>query len=215
MTSDPVSAPTIRAKVFCVGFGKTGTTSLEAFFNSLGFMVGDQAAGELLLGDWAVRNFEPIIALARTAEFFQDFPFSAPYTFQALDMAFPNSRFILTMRDDSEQWFQSLIRFHTQLIGKGRIPTADDLREFPYRYKGWILEAVQLLFRTRTEDIYNKDALIGAYEHHNASVKSYFAFRLDSLLAVNLTDPSTARAICEFAGVTYDGQPLPHLNRTS
>lgn len=57
-------------KIFCVGPAKTGTKSLAAFFAGLGFSVGDQPAGELLVHDWAKRNFAPIIAFARTAQVF-------------------------------------------------------------------------------------------------------------------------------------------------
>jgi len=36
-------------KIFCIGPAKTGTTSLAAFFDGLGFGVGDQPAGERLV----------------------------------------------------------------------------------------------------------------------------------------------------------------------
>src|SRR4051812_30592485 len=109
-------------KIFCVGAGRTGTTSLGSFFASLGFRVGDQPTGELLLHAWAGRDFTPIISLANSAQVFQDFPFNCPFTFQAMDMAFPNSKFILSIRDNSEQWYTSLTRFHIRLFGSGRLP---------------------------------------------------------------------------------------------
>lgn len=206
--------PRHEAKVFCVGAGKTGTTSLEVFFRSLGFRVGDQAKGELLLQDWAARNFAPIISLARSAQFFQDLPFNCPDTFQAMDTAFPGSKFILSVRDDPEQWYVSLTRFHTKLLGRGRLPTAADLREFPYRYKGWILESLILVYGVAEDEPYRKDILINAYERHNAAVKKYFTHCSASLLVVNVAEPDTAQRIIEFVGLPYQGEQIPHLNRS-
>jgi hypothetical protein len=203
-----------ESKIFCVGFGKTGTTSLEAFFSSLGFQTGDQAGGELLLQEWAVRNFTPIISLARSAQFFQDAPFNYPFTFQAMDMTFPNSKFILSVRDNSEQWYRSLTRFHTKIIGKGTLPTVDDLGECLYRYKGWMLEAFRLAYDVSDEEPYAKEKVIRAYERHNDEVKRYFRYRKESLLVVKVSDESAARQIMEFVGLQYRGEQMPHLNRS-
>ena len=201
-----------ESKIFCIGAGKTGTTSLESFFRSLGFRVGDQAKGELLVHEWAVRNFAPIIALAEAAQFFQDIPFSCPFTFQAMDTAFPGSKFILSVRDDAEEWFASVTRFHTKIIGKGRLPTADDLKEFPYRYKGWLWEAVKVIYGVSEEEPYRKDFLIDWYTRHNDEVKRYFAYRRDSLLVVNVSDQRAAEQLMTFVGLPYKGEQMPHLN---
>jgi len=109
----------IGRKLFCVGFNKTGTTSLELALSSLGFHMGNQARGELLFRDWCNRKFERIIQLATTADAFQDIPFSLPYTFQVMDLSFPDAKFILTVRDDPEQWYQSISTFHAKIVNGG------------------------------------------------------------------------------------------------
>lgn len=202
------------AKIFCVGSGKTGTTSLELFLKEMGFRMGDQARGELLVKDWALRNFEPIVALAHTAQAFQDVPFGLPLTFQAMDAAFPGSKFILSVRDDAEQWYTSLTRFHTALIGKGRLPTAEDLKDFPYRYKGWMFEVQTLVYGVSETKPYEKDRLIAAYDDHNRTIEEYFRYREDCFLKVNLSDAGVAQAIPKFLGVPSSGRGMPHLNRS-
>jgi hypothetical protein len=202
------------AKIFCIGRGKTGTTSLEVFFRERGLKLGDQAAGELLVRDWASRNFDPIIALARTAQVFQDVPFGLPFTFVALDMAFPGSKFILSVRESAEEWYQSLTRFHTLIIGKDRLPTADDLKECPYRYKGWLFEAMQLIYGISEREPYERERLIEVYENHNRQVREYFRHRPGSLLVINLSDGAAAQKIMEFVGMVYAGETMPHLNRS-
>jgi hypothetical protein len=217
---DKIEVPSAKievpsAKIFCIGLGKTGTTTLEAFFRTLGFKLGDQAKGEMLIRDWAVRNFERIIALVRTAQVFQDVPFSLPFTFVILDWAFPGSKFILSVRDDAEQWYRSMTRFHTQIIGKNRIPTADDLKEFPYRYKGWLFEARKLIYGISEEDPYDKTRVLKLYESHNHAVTEYFRHRSESLLTVNVSDADAAKKIMAFLELPYTGQKMPHLNRSA
>jgi hypothetical protein len=202
------------SKIFCVGASKTGTTSLEAFFKQLGFSVGNQAAGELLIRSWALRDFEPILTLALSAQVFQDIPFSLPFTFSALDSAYPGAQFILSVRDDPDQWYNSFIRFYIKLIGKGRLPTATDLKEFTYRYKGWIFEVLQLIYGISEHDPFERLPLTRTYELHNETVRYYFEHRPQSLLTINISDPCAAKKIMTFIGLPFRGEIMPHLNRS-
>ncbi len=202
-------------KIFCVGRNKTGTTSIEAALRSLGLKMGLQARGEMLTKDWARRDFARIIDLCRTADAFQDVPFSLPFTFQALDTGFPGSKFILTVRDTPEQWFESLKRFHTRIVNKGRLPTADDLREFDYRYKGYLWEGFVTNYGDDERLLYDRDAYVASYLEHNRTVTNYFRHRPDDLLVLNVSQPDAMRRLCEFLGYPYRGQPMPHLNRSA
>jgi hypothetical protein len=202
-------------KVFCVGRNKTGTTSIEAALHSFGLRLGLQARGEMLKGDWAKRDFTRIVALCRTADAFQDVPFSNAHTFRAVDASFPGSKFILTVRDSPEQWFESLVRFHTRIVGKGRLPTADDLREFTYRYKGFLWEAFVLTYGDDERLLYDRDAYIANYLDHNRSVTEHFRHRPDDLLVLNVGDADAMQRLCSFLDVPYRGQAMPHLNRSA
>ena len=202
-------------KVFCVGRNKTGTTSIEAALRSLGFRMGLQARGEMLQGDWARQDFTRIIALCRTADAFQDAPFSKANTFRAVDAAFPRSRFVLTVRDSPEQWFESLVRFHTKIVNKGRIPTADDLRNFNYRYNGYLWEAFVSSYGNDEKLLYNRDAYIASYLEHNKSVEDHFRDRPDDLLVLNVGHADAMPRLCAFLGIEHRGQQMPHLNRSA
>lgn len=203
------------AKVFCVGRNKTGTTSMEMALRSLGYRMGLQARGEMLKDDWARRDFTRVVALCRTADAFQDVPFSNAFTFQALDPHFPGSKFVLTVRDSPEQWYESLVRFHTKIVGKGRRPTADDLREFTYRYKGFLWDAFVATYGGDERLLYDRDTYIAHYLDHNRSVTEYFRHRPSDLLVLNVGAADAMRTLCEFLGRPYDGRPMPHVNRTA
>jgi hypothetical protein len=201
-----------RPKIFCIGANKTGTTSVEAVFRSLGLKVGNQEKAELLLHDWAKRDFRNIIRYCRWAEAFQDVPFSYPETFRAMDSAFPGSKFILTVRNSSDEWFESLVRFHSRLIGKNRVPSADDLRQYNYRYPGFIWDAQRLRYGATETTLYDRELYIHGYEDHNRQVIEYFKDRPDALLVLNIAEADAMRKLLTFLGYPYTGQIMPHMN---
>ena len=202
---------TIRAigkpKIFCIGLNKTGTTSLQKEMLIQGFTVGSQRQAALLFDDWVKRDFRRIIRYCRTAQFFQDSPFSLPYTFIALDQAFPGSKFILMVRDDAEQWYKSLTRFHSKLWGNGKIPTAQDLKNAVREdlkgtpmYRGRPYHTCFHVHDVPKNDPYKKEMLIDYYETHNKNVKDYFRHRPDDFLVINLKKSEDYGRFCQFIG---------------
>jgi hypothetical protein len=198
-------------KVFCIGLSRTGTTSLEQALKDLGYRLGDQHQGELLLQEYTVRNFRPIVEFCLTADAFQDAPFSFPFTYLALDQSFPNAKFILSVRDDSDQWYRSLVRYHSNLFGGGRIPTKDDLVRSTYSYPGFVWESVKLLLNPAEEDIYHKPTLVSYYDRHNADVRDYFRSK-SNFLEINVSDKRAYGRFCDFLGKEPIAEDFPWLN---
>ena len=96
-----------KPKIFCIGRNKTGTTSIKRAFQDLGYRVGKEETAFTFMHSYAKRDFRPIIRFCRTAQVFEDIPFSLFYTYQAVDYAYPGSKFILTIRDSADQWVNS------------------------------------------------------------------------------------------------------------
>lgn len=201
-----------RKKIFCIGANKTGTTSIEQVFRTLGLKVGNQAKAELLLHDWARRDFRKIIRYCRWAEAFQDIPFSYPDTFRAVDAAYPGSKFILTVRHNADEWYDSLVRFHTKLIGKNRIPTVEDLRQYDYRYAGYLWDAQKLRYGADESTLYDRGLYTHCYEEHNRKVIEYFKDRPSDLLVLNISESDAMEKLLNFLGYAYTGQTMPHVN---
>src|SRR5699024_6920924 len=104
----------------------------ETEMKNFGFIIGDQMRGTKLLYDWAERDFTSLKKLCKTAQFFQDAPFSFPFTYIVLDQMFPDSKFILTERDNVEVWYNSITKFHSKLWGDGvNPPTREQLKKAP------------------------------------------------------------------------------------
>ncbi len=205
-----------KQKVFCIGCNKTGTTSVEKALKDLGYSLGDIPTGELLLDAYAERDFKTIIEFCKTADAFQDAPFSFHFTFMALDMAFPNSKFILTIRDSDEQWYNSMTKFHAKMhTTTGKIPTEEDLKNAVYRYKGFPWEVRQKIYGIKSgQDVYDKKTFIDYYNDHNKMVMEYFRYR-DNLLVLNLTEDDAYQKFCKFLGKTPKYDTFPWENKTS
>lgn len=206
-----------KPRIFGIGANKTGTTSLKAAMQELGFVVGNQRTAENLIDDWAKRDFRRIIQYCKTAEFFQDLPFSLNYTYIVLDQVFKDSKYILTVRNSPEDWYNSLVRFHSKRWGKGDgiPPNKKDLQEAFYIYKGRPWHVNRLIRITPEDDLYNREILIDAYINRNNSIKEYFKHRPDDLLILNVADENAYTDLCNFLGVKKVRDSFPWKNRTS
>jgi len=202
-----------KEKIFVVGFNKTGTTSLGYTLEKFGYIVGNQMQGELLFNDWVDKNFDKIIEYCDTAEVFQDIPFSFPETFKHMDKAFPGSKFILTLRNNPEQWHESLINFHGKMWGNGNIPpTGDDLKNANYIYKGFPLESITKLYNTDEVKPYSKKILINKYIQHEKDVLSYFKNRSEDLLVINISEEKDFGKLCTFLNAKTNLKSFPHIS---
>lgn len=204
-------------KVFCIGFGKTGTTSMKKLLGKFGFKIGNQAVGEILSEDWMSHHrTDRIIKFCYTADAFQDAPFSRRGLYRELDKAFPGSKFILTLRDSPEQWFDSLVRFHTKKFSsdKSRPPDEEDKRNALYRYKGYLLDNARLVWDYPKVPMYDKEAYIQKYCDHNDDIREYFANRPDDFIEINVGRKKDFKRLCSFLKIKTSLEDFPWENKT-
>jgi len=202
-----------QPKIFCIGLNKTGTTSLGAFLEHSGFIVDKQSYGEGLLSNYLKRDFKSIIKHCKNskAEVFQDVPFSLPYTFCHLDNAFPNSKFILTIRNSNEQWYESILKFHSDKFNKGSKPTYKSLINSNYVYKGWMWDLMNDVFFKNNENTYDRQGFIDVYDSYVASVKSYFRNTPNKLIIINLSKENDFKRVCEFLDINSNLKTFPKI----
>lgn len=174
-------------KVFCIGYAKTGTTTLKQTLRSLGYRV----AGYNEFRAFATQDNITYEALAehaiKTMEDFdacQDSPWSILY--RDLDAAYPDAKFIHVIRD-SAAWIKS---------AKG------DFSGHPNPLR-------QVIYGSLVPEG-NEDGWVAAYEKHNREVTEYFAGR-DDFLQLRLEDLDF-ETVCRFIGEEYTGQKLPVTN---
>jgi hypothetical protein len=136
-----------------------------------------------------------------------------PYLYVVLDYVFPNSKFILSVRDDSEQWYNSISKFHGKRFGKeGEIPTKEDLQNAKYVQTGWVWNS----FKERYgdfEDLYNKERLISYNENYNHSVRKYFQNN-KNFLEINISERDAINKLSSFLEIKAKYDCFPHENKT-
>lgn len=102
-----------EGKIFGIGAAKTGTSSLGACFELLGYThIGwsENLEAKFLGGD-----FEYLFDVVEQFQSFEDTPWNSDDFYQKLDERFRGSKFILTVRDTRE-WFRSYSTFFREMI---------------------------------------------------------------------------------------------------
>jgi hypothetical protein len=212
-------------KIFCIGFNKTGTKTLESILLRLGFRIpnlSDQitkTVEQLHLG-----NFSPLSSLINQYDAFSDNPFATGVTYIHADALFPRSKFILTVRDPSS-WFESLCNYHKKIFSVDSLDKLDPhffknksfglYNNYFYEHsRRFILDVDNYLIKERWELLYNKKIYIDMYLRRNNEIIKYFDKRKDSLLVLDVSQERDIKKILDFLGLPQLlNFNMPHLNK--
>lgn len=172
-----------------VGFQKTGTSSLREALKALDFRVKDTTTRALI--PILKKDYTRILRMLRNYDAVEDTPWYMIY--KELDKLIPNSKFILTIRDE-ESWYSSVKRHigdlrsanHEWIYGRGKGLPKDDMKN--------------------TIDVYSR---------HNKEVIKYFESRPNDLLVLDFTKGDGWEKICPFLNKQIPKTPFPHYNQTS
>jgi hypothetical protein len=176
-----------RRKVFCVGLGKTGTTSFGRIMKQLGYLHLSGPVG-IMLALKEVGRMDDLWDIVGRFESFDDFPY--PFLFRECAERYPNSIYVLTTRRSPEKWLESL-RSHNRTVGPSDA--------FLLAYGCYSVEA-------------NEERLLAFYERHNQEVRDFFA-GTGRLLEVCWEDGTGVDRLGEFLGIEA-GQSItvPRVN---
>jgi len=172
-------------KIFGIGFQKTGTKTLHKALEVLGYKVC--GCRHVLIDPLKQDDWGPVLKMVEENDAFEDNPW--PLLYERLDKEFPNSRFILTIRD-SEPWIRSAVNHFGTIPGR--------MQEWIYGqgYPGGY------------EDIY-----LERYERHNREVIEYFKDRPDDLLIINWSHGKSWGPLCKFLEHAIPEIDFPHANK--
>jgi hypothetical protein len=177
----------VTTKIFCIGFHKTGTTSLAVALKTLGYRVtGPNGVTDPNIGKNAIAM---ACELVKKYDAFQDNPW--PVIYKELDVKFPDSKFILMLRSP-ESWIKSQVRH----FGRWETPM-----------RKWIYGVG---CPEGNEDIYVK-----RFEDHNKEVINFFRDRPQDLLVLDLAKGDGWEKLCPFLGVDIPNISFPHANKAS
>jgi len=174
-----------RPRVFCIGWHKTGTSTLGLALIELGYSV----VGCRLDMVHPLRrgNLESALETAGQFDAVQDVPWAA--LFRELDERYPGSRFILTEREESS-WLRSASRHFADIY----VPLHEWL------YGEGVLQGSETLYLER-------------YRRHNQEIREYFSGRESDLLIMDLQNGDGWQQLCDFLGDDIPRRPFPHANK--
>lgn len=215
-------------KLFCIGFNKTATTSLERVLRDCGLRMPKQLEQEDILANVVKgQDYPKLQAFCQDFDAFQDLPFSQSSVYIACDALFPGSKFILTVRD-VKAWVDSYIRFYKREFGLEDVAVfseevfRDKTLYLKQGYVHSVFENLLIEHRAgqsfvRWDLAFDRDFLMDLYLRRNSEVIRYFSGRPDDLLVL---DPSkevdTSRLLAFLGIVGVEGTPFPRENaRTS
>jgi hypothetical protein len=205
-----------KPKIFCIGRNKTGTTSVTLAFKELGYIIGEQDVAEHLFEKhYLTGNYQPIIDYCKSAQVFQDVPFSFYQMIPILDQAFPNSKFILTIRDTPEQWHRSFVKYYSKGVGiKDRPATYDELNTKHYVSDTFRANFIVKAHSTTKESPFDQEKLMSIYNEHNDYIAQYFHKRPNDLLTINIAEKSSFNEFLAFINERSETTQFPWENKT-
>ncbi|MCI0558499.1 MAG: hypothetical protein MN733_08395 [Nitrososphaera sp.] len=188
--SYPVQA--FRTRVFCIGWSKTGTTSLTEALRILGLFSWHWAPWVIGCKHFQCELSEIQIDFSGIVEYtaVSDLPICALY--RELDEAFPGSLFILTTRS-LETWTASAIADIESSIKQNKCMPAE---------ARWVYG----------RDKIDIEAFQKRYLRHQEEVSEYFSGRPD-FLAIDISQGNSWQKLCEFLQLPVPQLAFPHLNR--
>lgn len=179
--------PVTQHKVFGIGFQKTGTKSLAAAFETLGYRV--TGPNGFRLPDIAERYQRICRRYSRAYDAFQDNPW--PLTYKEMSVMWPQAKFILTLRDP-DAWITS-VKAH---FGAHATP----MRQLVYG---------------RGSPVGHENHYVQRMQQHEADVRTFFADQPDRLLEMRITEGDGYQALCPFLKKPVPDAGFPWANKAS
>lgn len=180
----------MKTKVFCLGFQKTGTTSLTHFLERMGYDVATYDPFRELSKTPVTR--EVLTARAKAVMAHHDAAQDTPWymLYREMDAAFPGSKFIHVIRD-TDSWKKSAL---------------GDFSHHKNTIHEWIYGS--------DSPVGHEETWAQVYDQHNADVQAYFAGREGDYLCLRLEEMAgKAGAIAQFLGHQGAVPDWPHSNK--
>jgi len=178
-------------KVFGIGLNKTGTTTLGQALEILGFEHHESCNGRLVKA-LTQNDYTPVYEAAEANNNFEDWPW--PLVYKEMYRKYPDAKFVLTIRKNSETWYRSLCK-HADRIGP---------RKIRKRIYGYYMPQS------------NKQAHISFYERHNREVVEFFARHAPENLAIVCWEKGHGwMDLCSFLNKPVPSVEFPFLNKAT
>jgi hypothetical protein len=178
-------------RIFCVGLHRTATRSLCEALNLLGYPAmhyrgNRNKFNKMSNGDFSCFDNDGYVCC------YADVPI--PFFYKELYENFPNSKFILNIRDE-ETWLNSIKRHLSQLTPRQRSQLDHSIHKYFY---GVNLNAPV------DDELY-----LEKYRIHNNNVREFFKDN-PNFIEYNVIAENSWETLCAFLGEEVPDKPFPH-----
>ena len=224
-------------KIFCIGYNKSGTTSVYESIIDLGFRGHSNTMvwGEGVMPHIASGNFNKLydwLELFKDITVFKDVPLSIPNVWKEIYKKYPNAKYVLSERDSSEQWYNSIFNFHRLVFSLSNTPSWGEVSKIKHTYStdiiiegdqrkgkkgGFLYDYMKYTYHNSnvvSSLPYDKDKLIHSYDSHNNEIKEFFKDK-DNFISVNVSNDNDYLKLCSFFKKTPFYNKFPKYNTTS
>ena len=181
-----------QSKIFCLGLSKTGTTSLAAALAMLGYQTKDNLGVTTYTAGDLIASVD--LSIIDNNDAFTDTPI--PSFYKELDLMYPNSKFILTVRE-LKSWLSSCKKQFNQRATEKRSDVINDLFEDIYETHFFEEEKFTVGYRCFVDEAIN-----------------YFKNRPEDLLIIDISAGEGWEKLCTFLGKTIPEEAFPKANVT-
>ena len=193
-------------KVFCIGFNRTGSTSMGEVFKILEYNVkGEVKKQEEWMSDNSSNNKQLesikkfILSISEDYNAFYHEPWNQFY--KELDLKYPDSKFILTIRDE-HSWLKSFNNYFKE---------SGNNNWTPFLLGNYDTKDINSISITNPNKYFTSK-----FKDHNQSVIDYFKDTPEKLLIMDIFNGDGWDKLCPFLG--YDksnlhNTPFPHSNK--
>jgi hypothetical protein len=177
-------------KVFEIGAPKTGTSSLGRAYEILGLR--HRGYSPIISRKYAeTGDHTEILEVAKNFDAFEDHPWHAPGLYKIFDMAFPNSKYILLIRD-LESWMKSFEHHFSAEKNYNNIQHKYLIKDFEAK----------------------KDEIVKHFVSRYGEVREYFKDRPNDLLVMNICAGEGWEKLCPFLELPIPNKPFPYVYKT-
>lgn len=195
---EAVDVGPVPTRIFGIGLHKTGTTSLHKALKQLGYDSWHWTSAHAAKAIW--REMKQASRSATLERWYALCDLPIPLLYKDLDLAYPGSKFVLTVRGEDE-WLRSVERHFDPATNRFRAGWNDD----PFSHQ------VHRRLYGRTD--FDRETMLARYRRHNAEVKEYFAARRGDLLV--MTPSEGWESLCRFLSRELPSISYPHENGSS
>lgn len=199
-TSRAITLRPIPTRIFGIGLQRTATTSLHEAFKILGFDSFHWETGDKARDIWDEMNEYGKSWTLERHYALSDNPI--PLLYKKLDVAYPGSKFILTVRDE-QNWLKSVER----LWNRDYNPSRWEWDVWPFSNR------IHRALYGRAD--FDAETFLAKYRQHNAEVQEYFSFEPENLLVMDMEERVGWAKLCEFLGRPIPDAFYPHSNGTA